>query len=41
VVHHNDFLANELETTVQSAISIQAEPLDNSNSADLVLDVIK
>ena len=41
VVHHNGPLANELVTALQSAISIQVEPFDNSDSFDLVLDIIK
>jgi len=42
VVHHNGPLVNELVTTLQNAVSIQAEPFDHfSASADMVLDVIK
>lgn len=41
VVHHNAPLANELVTTLQNAVSVQAEPLDSSKCSDLVLDVIK
>ena len=41
MVHHNAPLANELVTTLQNAVSVQAEPLDSSKCSDLVLDVIK
>jgi len=40
-VHHNGPLANELVTTLQNAISVQAEPLDDTNFTDLVLEIIK